>query len=171
MGIIKPTSGKILINDKITDIFENSNWFKKVAYVPQKINVLSENVKINISLEFDENQIDNVKIIESLKVVNLYDQFKYRFDEQLNEDGKNISGGQLQRLGIARALYKESDVIIFDEPTANLDKNNEEQIMNLIYKLKNNRIIILVSHKDIDLKNVDKNFYMVNGNLIKKYLD
>jgi ABC-type bacteriocin/lantibiotic exporter with double-glycine peptidase domain len=171
MGIIKPTSGKILINDKITDIFENSNWFKKVAYVPQKINVLSENVKINISLEFDENQIDNVKIIESLKVVNLYDQFKYRFDEQLNEDGKNISGGQLQRLGIARALYKESDVIIFDEPTANLDKNNEEQIMNLIYKLKNNRIIILVTHKDIDLKNVDKNFYMLNGNLIKKYLD
>jgi ABC-type bacteriocin/lantibiotic exporter with double-glycine peptidase domain len=171
MGIIKPTSGKILINDKITDIFENSNWFKKVAYVPQKINVLSENVKINISLELDENQIDNVKIIESLKVVNLYDQFKYRFDEQLNEDGKNISGGQLQRLGIARALYKKSDVIIFDEPTANLDKNNEEQIMNLIYKLKNNRIIILVSHKDIDLKNVDKNFYMLNGNLIKKYLD
>jgi len=171
MGIIKPTSGKILINDKITDIFENSNWFKKVAYVPQKINVLSENVKINISLEFDENQIDNVKIIESLKVVNLYDQFKYRFDEQLNEDGKNISGGQLQRLGIARALYKKSDVIIFDEPTANLDKNNEEQIMNLIYKLKNNRIIILVTHKDIDLKNVDKNFYMLNGNLIKKYLD
>lgn len=165
MGIIKPKSGKILINNIITDIFENSNWFKKVAYVPQKINVLSENIRINISLEFDENKIDNDKIIKAFEEVNLYDQFKNRLEEQINEDGKNISGGQIQRLGIIRALYKASEVIIFDEPTSNLDKNNEEQIMNLIYKLKNNRIIILVSHKDIDLKNVDKTFYLLNGHL------
>jgi len=165
MGIIKPKSGKILINNIITDIFENSNWFKKVAYVPQKINVLSENIRTNISLEFDEDKIDNDKIIKAFEEVNLYDQFKNRLDEQINEDGKNISGGQIQRLGIIRALYKESEVIIFDEPTSNLDKNNEEQIMDLIYKLKNNRIIILVSHKDIDLKNVDKTFYLLNGHL------
>jgi subfamily B ATP-binding cassette protein MsbA len=165
MGIIKPKSGKILINNIITDIFENSNWFKKVAYVPQKINVLSENIRINISLEFDENKIDNNKIIKAFEEVNLYDQFKNRLEEKINEDGKNISGGQIQRLGIIRALYKASEVIIFDEPTSNLDKNNEEQIMNLIYKLKNNRIIILVSHKDIDLKNVDKTFYLLNGHL------
>jgi ABC-type multidrug transport system fused ATPase/permease subunit len=165
MGIIKPKSGKILINSIITEIFENSSWFKKVAYVPQKINVLSENIRINISLEFDENKIDNDKIIKAFEEVNLYDQFKNRLDEKINEDGKNISGGQIQRLGIIRALYKESEVIIFDEPTSNLDKNNEEQIMDLIYKLKNNRIIILVSHKDIDLKNVDKIFHLLNGHL------
>jgi ABC-type transport system involved in cytochrome bd biosynthesis fused ATPase/permease subunit len=171
MGLLKPNAGKILINEIIIDIFENPNWFKKVAYVPQKINVLSENIKINISLEFDENKIDIDKIIKALKAVNLYDQFKNRLNEQLNEDGKSISGGQIQRLGLVRALYKESEVIIFDEPTANLDKDNEEQIMDLIYKLKNNRIIILVSHKDIDLKNVDKTFYLLNGNLTQKHFN
>ena len=168
MGIIKPTSGKILINGIEINIFENSNWFSKVSYVPQKISILSENIKINISLEFDEKRIDDNKIIKVLKMVNLNEQFQNRIDVQLNEDGRNISGGQLQRLGIARALYKDSEIIIFDEPTANLDQKNEQQILNLIYKLKKNKIIIIVSHKDVDLKNIHKSFSLLNGTLVEK---
>lgn len=168
MGIIKPTSGKILINNKDIEIFENSSWFENVSYVPQKISILSENVKVNISLEFNEERIDNNRILEVLKIVNLQKQLMSRLNQKLNEDGRNLSGGQLQRIGIARALYRDSQIVIFDEPTANLDQNNEEQILDLIYKLKKNKIIIIVSHKNIDLRNIDKTFYLLDGILIEK---
>ncbi len=77
------------------------------------------------------------------------------FDTKISQDGGNISGGQAQRIGIARALYKDTDFLIFDEPTSALDENTEKQIMDTIYSLKN-KTIIIVSHKKSILNKCDK---------------
>ena len=150
MGLVDKNEGIIEIKKKKTNIYENVNWFKKISYVTQKINILNGSIKKNISLEEDENKINNKKVTDKLKLVNLYDEFKDRMEENLKEDGANISGGQLQRIGICRALYRESEVIILDEPTSNLDQANALEIFNLVKSLKKDKIIIIVSHKDID---------------------
>ena len=163
MGIIKPDSGKIFINEQEIQIYENKNWYKGVSYVPQKVNIFSTNIVKNISL-FD-NMIDLKKIEEICKKVDIYDDFKNRMDEKLSENAVNISGGQLQRIGIARALFRESDFIILDEPTSNLDSKNELKIVNLLQDLKKEKIIIVVSHKNIKQNIFDKTYMMENGKI------
>jgi len=81
------------------------------------------------------------------------DSLYSRRKNSLDETGYKISGGQMQRLAIARCLYKESEIIVFDEPTSNLDKANIDNIIKLIKKLKRNRILILVSH-DLSVLNI-----------------
>ena len=77
-------------------------------------------------------------------------------NKKLDEQRKNISGGQLQRIAIARALFKNSDIIIFDEPTRNLDIKNELRLINIIRRLKKNKIIIFISHNQNSLNICDK---------------
>ena len=109
--------------------------------------------------------IDLKKIEEICKKVDIYDDFKNRMDEKLSENAVNISGGQLQRSGIARALFRESDFIILDEPTSNLDSKNELKIVNLLQDLKKEKIIIVVSHKNIKQNIFDKTYMMENGKI------
>jgi ATP-binding cassette, subfamily B, bacterial PglK len=166
MGLIDKNEGIIQINKKKTNIYENTNWFNKISYVTQKINLLNKNIKINISLEEDENKINIKKIYDTLKLVNLYDEFVDRMDENFIEDSANISGGQLQRIGISRALYRESEIIILDEPTSNLDQGNELKIFNLLNSIKKDKIIIIVSHKDLDPKFYDIIYNMKEGKIV-----
>jgi ABC-type bacteriocin/lantibiotic exporter with double-glycine peptidase domain len=87
-------------------------------------------------------------------------------DENFIEDSANISGGQLQRIGISRALYRESEIIILDEPTSNLDQGNELKIFNLLNSIKKDKIIIIVSHKDLDPKFYDIIYNMKEGKIV-----
>lgn len=151
-GLLKPEKGNFYINNRVCDIYENFSWFKKISYIPQKINVFNTSIEKNIAYEFDESKIDNKKIKECLFSVGL-DSLYSRRKNSLDETGYKISGGQMQRLAIARCLYKESEIIVFDEPTSNLDKANIDNIIKLIKKLKRNRILILVSH-DLSVLNI-----------------
>jgi len=155
-GLLKHKSGSIYINEKKTDIFNNPNWFKKISYVSQNVNIFNDTIYNNISYNFhDFSGIDNKKKIQNiLKDLNL-DEF-IKKNKKLDELGKNISGGQLQRIAISRALFKNSDIIIFDEPTRNLDIKNEIRLINIIRKLKKNKIIIFISHNQKSLNICDK---------------
>lgn len=155
-GLLKHKSGSIYINEKKTDIFNNPNWFKKISYVSQNVNIFNDTIYNNISYNFhDFSRIDNKKKIQNiLKDLNL-DEF-IKKNKKLDELGKNISGGQLQRIAISRALFKNSDIIIFDEPTRNLDIKNEIRLINIIRKLKKNKIIIFISHNQKSLNICDK---------------
>jgi len=166
MGLINKNEGTIQINKKEVNIYENINWYNKISYVTQKINLLNENIEVNISLEEDKNKINIKKVHDTLKLVNLYDEFVDRIGENLVDDAANISGGQLQRIGISRALYRESEIIILDEPTSNLDQSNELKIFNLLNNIKKDKIIIIVSHKDVDSKFYDIIYNMNEGKII-----
>ena len=166
MGLIDKNEGTIQINKKEANIYENINWYNKISYVTQKINLLNQNIEVNVSLEEDKNKINIKKIHDILKLVNLYDEFVDRIGENLIDDAANISGGQLQRIGISRALYRESEIIILDEPTSNLDQSNELKIFNLLNNIKKDKIIIIVSHKDVDPKFYDIIYNMNEGKIV-----
>jgi len=154
-GLLKPISGDIFINKKKENIFDNYDWFKKISYVSQNVNIFNDTIYKNISYNFEKKEtFINKKFIDKiLRSLNLNKFLTKKII--LDEFGKTISGGQLQRIAIARALFKNSEIIIFDEPTRNLDKVNEELLLKTIKELKKNKIIILISHNKNSLKICD----------------
>ena len=110
--------------------------------------------------------VDEERIILAAKQSFSYDFIKklpLGFDTKLGERGSNLSGWQLQRIGLARALYKKSDVLILDEATSALDKETEQKVLNSISKLKNHKLIIIISHKKSLLKNCDRLIKLSKG--------
>ena len=168
-GLLEPEDGKIKVNQ--TEIKNSlSSWQKLIGYVPQNVSIIDESVLFNISLEEDYNKIDLKKVDEVLKSVDLYDyiySLPKKVHELAGEYGKNFSGGQCQRLGIARALYRNPEIIVLDESTNALDTETEEQIINYINNIKRDKIIILVAHRKTALKNCDKIIKIENGNLLE----
>ena len=149
IGLINIKDGNLLINDQKLEVYENQNWFKKIAYVSQHINLINDSLINNIALG-DEN-IDEEKVKKCLTDVDLLNDLEKRLNDNIYEYNNNLSGGQLQRIGIARAIYRDSEILIFDEPTSNLDPLSEQIVTKTINSLKNNKIIIIVSHKLIKI--------------------
>lgn len=153
MGLIKPDEGKIYFENE-TLFSTNFKWKDYFSYVPQNSIIMNDTIDNNIAIGEQSQNQDNKKIEYLKKIFNLKDLD----NKLLGENGKQISGGQSQRIGICRALYKDSPIIVMDEPTSLLDKENENNIISIInnIKEKNNKIIIIISHKKLDNLNVDK---------------
>jgi ATP-binding cassette subfamily B protein len=147
IGLIPYDSGEILYNNQKFINFKNEDWYKKISYVPQRITLLNNTIRENITFSF-ENDIDEERYTNIMKKVNLYDEFINRENEIVSELSDNISGGQAQRIGLARALYRDSKIIFLDEPTSNLDEKNESDFLELVSNLRQNRMIIMISHKN-----------------------
>lgn len=146
---------------------------RKIGYVPQECFLLNDTIRKNIAFGEREDLIDDKKIDDVINKVNLSD-FINKFSEKKNykvtNHGSNISIGQKQRIGIARALYFEPDLIFFDEPTSSLDEFNEKLFLNIIDDIKNTSTVIMVTHKYKNIKNFDHLVELKNGNLVEKKL-
>ena len=147
MGIIKFKKGDIYFNDRRFNNFNNLSWFNLLSYVPQNITLLNNTLEENITFSFSKN-FDKKKYEAALRQVNIYDELATRQNEIIDEYSSNLSGGQVQRIGLARALYKDSKILLLDEPTSNLDAINEFKFLNIVESLKKDRIIIMISHKN-----------------------
>jgi len=151
-GILKPQKGGVWINNK--NIFNSNSLLKKwqnaIGYVPQNFFILDDTVVKNIAFGVDEKFIDQKKIVHIIKLLKI-DKFlnkkKNGADALLGENGVRLSGGEKQRIGIARALYKDPALLILDESTNAMDSNTEKAIMNNLKKIKSIKFIIIVSHK------------------------
>ena len=151
-----------LKNKKIT-------WVDQVAYISQKPYFLDDKIKNNIAFAEDENDINEKKIhkcIEMAQLTNFIQKLENGIDTIIGEDGTRLSGGQLQRLAIARALYNEFRILILDESLNSIDINNENKIMKILNSLKDNRIIFLTSHKPSLIQECDKKFKIENQKII-----
>jgi ABC-type multidrug transport system fused ATPase/permease subunit len=145
LGLLKPETGEILVDEKDLDL-----WRRKIGYVPQSIYLLDTSIRENIAFGERENEIDEARIWMSLELAHLSSFVKtlpHGLEGQIGERGIRLSGGQRQRLGIARALYRNPSLLIFDEATANLDEQTEKEIFEDIFKLMEDRSMIVVSHK------------------------
>ena len=148
------------------DIF---SWRSKIGYVPQDIFLFESSIKENIALGVNKNEINDQKILNIIKKVQLSKfimNLKDGINTNISERGLNLSGGQKQRLGIARALYNDPEILIFDEATSALNTEIEDEIIEQIYQLKENVTLIIITHKPSILKNCNKIYKMVNGQLI-----
>jgi ATP-binding cassette, subfamily B, bacterial PglK len=160
-GLIKPLAGTVKYNNlEIDDRID-----RKISYVSQSTYLQNSTIKNNIAFGCHENEIDTNKInscLESAKLGLLIKNLPDGIETKISELGANFSGGQIQRLSIARALYTDSNLIIFDEPTSSLDESTKNEILNTISRLKKNRIIIMITHSKTDLNICDKIFKIEN---------
>ena len=157
LGLIKPNSGKILLNNRnIKDL--GAKWKNKISYVSQDNNLFSGSAYQNIAFEPDIRLLDKEDIKNLIKKINLrfYKKFKNKLNKKIHFNSRNLSGGEKQRLSIARGLFRHKDIIILDEITSSLDNENETEILKELKKFKKNKIIIIVSHKKSSLKVCDK---------------
>lgn len=161
LGMIEPTSGSIKIDG--SHAVNTQNWHQRIGLVSQDFYLFDDSIAKNIALD---NNLDHQKLKKVIKEAQL-DKFISKLPRGINtnvgEGGSKISGGERQRIAIARALYKDPEVIIFDEATSALDVKTEEKIMNTIYRIGSNRTIILVAHRLSTLKNCDRVFSINNG--------
>jgi|TARA_B110000483_G_C18184510_1_gene538339 ABC-type multidrug transport system fused ATPase/permease subunit len=168
-GLLIPNSGEITVdNVPITDSFDN--WRKKISYIDQKITLIDSTIAENIALGIDKNQID-LKLLEKVLQQSECSEFINNLPDKyltlVGERGIRLSGGQIQRIGIARALYKNSEILILDEPTSALDLNTENLIMKSIDKLKYTKTIILITHRTSILKSCQEVYSLQNKKINK----
>ncbi len=164
MGLLPIKSGEIFVDDvKITE--ENFSTLKNlIGYVPQEISLLEDNFKNNVAWGQDENNINEEFVIESLKQAQLIDVVEK--SGGINSMIRGLSQGQKQRLMIARGLYRNSDVLIFDEATSSLDVETEHEITQMLTSLKGNKTIIVITHRLCTLKECDKLIYLKDGAIV-----
>ena len=168
IGLLPPTKGKVEAGS--VDIFDNiKSWQLKIGYVPQQVFLTDEDMFSNIAFGIDASKIDKKKIYDASKISKLDNFLKSKKDYKkiVGERGMRISGGQLQRVGIARALYNDKQILIFDEATSALDKETEISLLNSIKFFKGKKTIIIISHKMSTLKICNKIFKLKNNLLIQ----
>ena len=136
-----------------------NGWRLNIGYVPQSIYLLDDTLKANIAFGISENEIDYEKLSAAIKLSKVYDfikDWKNGYDTIIGEKGGKVSGGQIQRIGIARALYNNPDLIILDEATSSLDGNLEKEILEILFDLKKYKTIIFVTHNRENMNKFDQ---------------
>ncbi|MDB3862208.1 ABC transporter ATP-binding protein/permease [Flavobacteriaceae bacterium] len=166
-GLLKPTKGKIKVDDRNIEEFITS-WQLSIGYVGQEIFLIDDTIRANIAFGVEEEKIDHIKINQVLKASQLskfISELDNGVETMVGDRGIQLSGGQRQRIGIARALYHNPSVLIFDEATASLDDQTEKQVMKSIYNLKQNKTMIIIAHRISTLNQCDKIYEIQQGQI------
>jgi ABC-type multidrug transport system fused ATPase/permease subunit len=169
MGLLNPTQGYLEIDGVKIDDTNYRSWQKNIAHVPQSIYLTDSTIAENIAFGISRDKINNellFKVAKQAKILETIDVMPEKFNTNVGERGIRLSGGQRQRIGIARALYKKANVIIFDEATSALDNETENEVMQAIDNLGDNLTIIIVAHRLTTLRNCDKIFEITTNNII-----
>lgn len=168
VGLITPNKGKIIIDKLRLDEENIKGWQQNIGFVSQSIFLSDSSIRENIAFGLPKDLINENQIKIVCKMSHLDDvinDLPNGLDTIVGERGVQLSGGQRQRIGIARALYNEVDVLVFDEATSSLDGLTEQQVMEAIHSLGGKKTIILVAHRLATVKKCDKIFVLKDGNI------
>jgi ABC-type multidrug transport system fused ATPase/permease subunit len=168
LGLLNPISGSVCV-DGIDINNSKVRWRDKIGYVPQSIYLLDDTIKSNIAFGVLENEIDYLnlnRVISTAQLSNFIKTLDNGIETNVGDRGIKLSGGQRQRIGIARALYRNPEILFFDEATSALDNNTESEFMNSIDLLKGEKTIIIIAHRISTLKKCDAILEIKNGSLI-----
>jgi ABC-type bacteriocin/lantibiotic exporter with double-glycine peptidase domain len=184
MALLSPTKGLISVDGVAITPLNARGWQKRIAHVPQSIYLADVSIAENIAFAIPRNQIDMDRVIDAARKAKIHESissWRLGYETLVGERGVRLSGGQRQRIGIARALYKKADVIVFDEATSALDESTEVDVMNAIGSLDRNLTLIIVAHRLSTLRDCEsiieiesgkvKNFYDFTTLVQKKALD
>lgn len=157
--------GEILLNDLDISEFSIESLHDRIGLVTQNIYLFNDSFAENVAYSEEPNK---EKIIKALKLANAYEfvQEMGGIYAEIKEHGKNLSGGQKQRIAIARALYKNPDLLIFDEATSALDNESEKAIIETIENLKKDRLVLMIAHRLSTIENADKIAVIDQGQMI-----
>ena len=140
-----------------------------IGYVPQDITLIDATIRENIALGFQPDEISDEKVYSVIKeayLSELVDSLPQKLDTMIGENGMRLSGGQRQRLGLARVLYRDPKILVFDEATSSLDVESEKKITDEIMKFSGKRTMIIVSHRINTIKDCDIIYYLKNGQIV-----
>tara|TARA_B100001059_G_scaffold231633_1_gene267818 strand:+ start:13613 stop:15337 length:1725 start_codon:yes stop_codon:yes gene_type:complete len=170
IGFIKPTKGKVLFDGTSSKNISPSYIKSLISNVPQNIFISNNSIIQNIATGVNIKDIDLSKVKRLIKQVSLdkwVSNLPMGLETILSENGKNLSGGQKQRIGIARSLYKDPQIIIFDEATSSLDTKTEKIIVDTINNISTDITIIFITHDTNFLPNYDRSFKLINKKIIE----
>jgi len=159
MGLLYPTKGTITIDDEVLTGENNRAWQSHVSHVPQNIYLSDSTIEENIAFGVPKESINRERVEDAAKqaqISGLIEGWKEGYQTYVGEQGVRLSGGQRQRIGIARALYKQANVLIFDEATSALDSETEQAVMNAIEGLGRDLTIFIIAHRLSTLKVCDQ---------------
>ena len=166
MGLLRPTAGAIYVNGEILTNERLPAWHRRIAHVPQAIFLCDKSIAENVALGALPADIDQERLALALEAAQLSDfihQLPKGVQTRVGERGVQLSGGQRQRIGIARALYKKADVLVLDEATSALDAETEVKVMDAIYRLNPNLIILMIAHRVSTLARCNRIYRMKDG--------
>jgi ABC-type multidrug transport system fused ATPase/permease subunit len=169
LGLLVPDSGQIEIDGVALDERNRSLWLASVAHVPQHVVLLDATVAENVAFAADGSAIDEAGVREALRAARLeahVDALPQGIDTPVGQNGATLSGGQRQRLGIARALYRRTSLLVLDEPTSALDTDAEADIVSLLRELRGRCTVVLVSHRLTSLERCDELHELDHGRLV-----
>lgn len=170
LGILEPQEGTVTIDG--VDIKKcMKSWHEDIGYIPQVIYLMDDNIRANVAFGIPEEEIDDAAIEKALREAQL-DQFVHALpdglDTMIGDRGVKLSGGQRQRIGIARALYRNPNVLVLDEATSALDSDTEREVMEAIDGLHGTRTLIVIAHRLSTLRKCDKIYEVGNGRFTER---
>lgn len=171
LGLLQPAEGALEVDGKpITSREDVRKWQRSLGYVPQTIYLADDTVAANIAFGVPAEEIDHGRVEEAARIANLHDfvvnEMPMGYATEVGERGVRLSGGQRQRIGIARALYRDPDVLILDEATSALDNLTEHAVMGAIHALGHKKTIIVIAHRLTTVEKCDRIYMLDHGQVV-----
>jgi ABC-type multidrug transport system fused ATPase/permease subunit len=170
LGLLAPEAGEILVDGTPVTRENRRAWQQSLGYVPQAIFLTDDTVAANIAFGLPPGEIDRARVEAAARIANLHDfvtaELPQGYDTVVGERGIRLSGGQRQRIGIARALYRDPDVLVLDEATSALDNLTERAVMEAVHNLGGRKTVILVAHRLSTVKDCDKIIVLERGRVV-----
>ena len=170
LGLLEPKDGKIEVDDKVINKNSLRSWQSLVGYVPQQIYLADDTIAANIAFGENPKNINLNDIETATKIANIHEfiskELPLKYQTKVGERGIRLSGGQIQRIGIARALYRKPQVLVLDEATSALDNITEKSVLDKLNNFGNNVTTIIITHRVTSIKNCD-NIYIIDKGEIK----
>ena len=172
LGLLEAQSGTIEVDDTVITKQNSRSWQRSIGYVPQHIYLSDTSITSNIAFGIEFKNINHDAVKKAAKIANLHDfvinELPDQYRTKVGERGIRLSGGQLQRIGIARALYNNPQVLIFDEATSALDNETEKAVMDAVNNIKKNVTIIIIAHRLNTVKSCDFIYRLDKGKIIDR---
>lgn len=172
MGLLPPREGQMLLDETPITSHNLTAWQQKIGYVPQEIYLSDDTIRSNIAFGVPEREIDDQQVQLAARIAALDDfiqfQLPQKYDTIIGERGVRLSGGQRQRIGLARAIYRNPEVLVLDEATSSLDGTTEEAVLKAIGSASRARTVIMIAHRLNTLKDCDQIYIMEQGKIISQ---
>ena len=170
MGLLQPTDGILAVDGQPITPGNHRAWQAHIAHVPQSIFLADSTIDENIAFGLPKDQVDHERVHQAAnraQIADLIESWPKKYQTFVGERGIRLSGGQRQRIGVARALYKQADVIIFDEATSALDNETERNVMQAIEGLSQDLTILIIAHRLTTLQKCDRIIELANGGVLR----
>lgn len=173
LGLLRAQEGSILCGDR--NVMDNyPSWLSNIGYIPQTIYLADDSIRDNIAFGVDKDKIDDDriwKVLEEAQMKEFVEALPEGLDTSTGDRGVRISGGERQRLGIARALYHDPDILVFDEATSALDNATEKAVMEAINSFQGRKTMLIIAHRLNTIEKCDLIYRVENGKIVEQKND